>query len=332
MPPRRTALCLAAATLFTAAAFAQAPGEYEMELWRSALRLDTPAAYEAYLKNFPQGAFADMARAALGRPAAAPAAAKPAAAAPVVPTSALAPFTGPVNSAATELALGARLVGPGIITVGQVANRRQFVVPAGEWVLLAAEDHSTRTTVPVGMATLAFGQFSGNQLRSLLVTSFNRRAVAPQGGNPGSNVAGGLLPTWRHAQRCEVAAPMNGLPENTHTRWLRRCAALHAAGDWRAGFPEASPLVEPVESALAELKATLPPAFAHRTEVHLSDIRYGYLVVTRLDRADVGTAAERAAWVRRYAALAERGYTREFESNDLVPGSPNPTREFDLAD
>jgi hypothetical protein len=59
-----SSLCL----LASSAAFAQAPNDFEMELWRSATRLDTPAAYEAYLKSFPQGSFAAMAQAALARP------------------------------------------------------------------------------------------------------------------------------------------------------------------------------------------------------------------------------------------------------------------------
>lgn len=327
---------LAITVLCAASAFAQAPGEYEMELWRSAARLDTPAAYEAYLKAFPAGAFADMARAGLARTAAAPAGtgaaapAAPAAAPAAGPVSALAPFAGLVNSGSTDLALGARLVGPGVIMVGNVGNRRQLVLPAGEWVLLAAEDHATTDRVPVSMATLAFGQFQGTQLRSLLVATFNRRSVTPQTGSPGNALAGGLLPTWGQAQRCEAAAPAHGLPETTTSRWLRRCALLRSAGDWRAAFPEAAPLAEPVGASLAALKGTLPPAFAHLSEVHMSDVRYGYAGLTRLDTAEVGSAADRAAWLRRYAALAERGYTRDFSSNDLVPGATNPTREFEL--
>lgn len=332
---------LAIASLCAASAFAQAPSDYEMELWRSAARLDTRAAYEAYLKAFPAGAFADMARAGLARTTAspgAPGAATPAApAAPASPatpaagpTSALASFAGPVNSGSTDLALGTRLVGPGVIMVGNAGNRRQLVVPAGEWVLLVAEDHATKDRVPVSMATLAFGQFQGSQLRSLLVATFNRRSVTPQSGSPGNALAGGLLPTWRQAQRCEAAAPAHGLPETTTSRWLRRCALLRGADDWRTAFPEAAPLAEPLAASLAALKGTLPPAFAHHSEVHMTDVRYGYAGLTRLDTAEVGSAADRAAWLRRYAALAERGYTRDFSSNDLAPGASNPTREFEL--
>lgn len=336
---------LAITALCAASAFAQAPGEYEMELWRSAARLDTRAAYEAYLRAFPTGAFADMARAGLARTAASPAGpgaappaapatpaapAAPAAAPAAGPVSALAPFAGPVNSGSTDLALGDRLVGPGVIMVGNVGNRRQLVVPAGEWVLLAAEDHATKDRVPVSMATLAFGQFQGSQLRSLLVATFNRRSVATQSGSPGNALAGGQLPTWRQAQRCEAAAPAHGLPETTTSRWLRRCVLMRSAGDWLAAFPEAAPLAEPVAASLAALKGKLPPAFAHLSEVHMSDVRYGYAGLTRLDTAEVGSAADRAAWLRGYAALAERGYTRDFSSNDLVPGATNPTREFEL--
>lgn len=318
-----SSLCLLAA----GTAFAQAPSEFEMELWRSATRLDTPAAYEAYLKAFPQGAFAAMAKAALGRPGAAPPAAPATAVAPA--PAVLAPFTGPVNSGASDLPLGARLVGPGVITVGSLGNRRQLIVPAGEWILLAAEDHNTKAAAPVAMSSMAFGQFSGPQLRSLLVFTFNRRQVTPQTGNPGSNMASGMLPTWRLAQRCENAAPAHGLPETVTSRWLRRCALVQGAGDWQRAFPEAPTIVEPIDAAMQALKGEWP-RFALRSEVHLTDIKFGYEGVTRLDAAAVGGAAERAAWLKRYAELAEKGYTREFESNDLVPGTPNPTKEFAL--
>ncbi|MEQ1804633.1 MAG: hypothetical protein ABL900_04575, partial [Burkholderiaceae bacterium] len=42
-----------------------APSAIEIEFWRSAERVATPEAYRAYLAAFPNGAFANLARAGL---------------------------------------------------------------------------------------------------------------------------------------------------------------------------------------------------------------------------------------------------------------------------
>lgn len=318
----------------------QAPGDYELELWRSATRLDTPAAYDAYLKAFPQGAFAAMARAALAKAGATPAIptaaaaasvpmpASPAPAARTAPApSSLRPLAGEVTSGSTELAVGTRLVGPGIVTVGSLGAKRQLPLPAGEWVLLAAVDHGTRSTVSVSMATLAFGQFSGAQLRTLLVATFNRRAVTVPSGSTGNLVASGSLPRWASAEACDAALDAELMRGITSPRGLRRCAALRRAGDWREAFPDAPTLLEPLDRSLATLGAQVP-AFAWRSEVHLSDLRYGYLVYTRLD-VD-GPEGARREWLRRFVPIAQSAYHREFDTYDLEPGRAPASPAFDL--
>ena len=125
---KRLTAILSATLLLATGALAQAPGEVELEMWRSAARIDTPAAYQAYLAAYPGGSFAPMARAALAK--AAPAGGAPATGAP--PMGALAPLVGSVSSGSTELATGAKLVGPGVVTVGSVGAKRQLLIPAGE--------------------------------------------------------------------------------------------------------------------------------------------------------------------------------------------------------
>lgn len=316
-----------------ASAAAQAPGEYELELWRSAARLDTPAAYDAYLRAFPQGAFAAMARAALARAGASTAAPGPTGAAsaarsaPAPVPSTLPPLAGEVTSGSTELAVGTRLVGPGIVTVGSLGAKRQLPLPAGEWLLLAAVDHGTRSTVSVSMATLAFGQFSGAQLRTLLVATFNRRAVTVPSGSTSNYLAAGSLPRWTSAEACDAALDAELMRGIAAPRGLRRCAALRRAGDWREAFPDAPTLLGPLDRSLATLGAQVP-AFAWRSDVHLQDLRYGYLVYTRLD-VD-GPEAARREWLRRFVPIAQSAYNREIDAYDLEPGRAPASPVFDL--
>jgi hypothetical protein len=316
-----------AALAFAAAAFAQSPNEAELELWRAAARIDTPAAYQAYLAAHPNGTFAAMARAAIEKLA--PAAAAAPAAVPAGP-SRLGPLSGGVTSGATELAVGARLTGPGVITVGSVGAKRQLVIPAGEWVLLAAEDHRTRGSAQFSLASLAFGQFDGSTLRSLLVASFNRRAIPVPAGNPSTYLVQGMLPTWTVAEQCERAGPGDALREVGGTPALRHCAAVRPGSDWRAALAD-TPLAEPVEQALKSLNAGTAP-FAWRSELHYTDQRYGWLGIVRHDVAAVGPGAARAEAWRRYRALATRGYTRDLEADDLAPGAGRPAKPLELAD
>ena len=43
------------------------PGAYEVEVWRATAKLDSPE--EAYLRRFPNGAFAELARMSLAKTA-----------------------------------------------------------------------------------------------------------------------------------------------------------------------------------------------------------------------------------------------------------------------
>lgn len=313
-------LCSAALLLSALPAGAQpaAPGDFELELWRSAQRYDTPAAYRAYLAAFPQGAFAAMAQAALDRPAAGTAAAAPAT--PPAPAL-LGRLQGTATSGSTELPVGTRLVGPGVVTVGAIGVRRQLLVPAGDWILLAAVDHRTPGTVQVSLATLALGQFSGRELRSLLLVDFNRRGVIIPGGSLQAQQAMGVLPRWPEAERCEAAAGNELLLEVGSTRGVRHCSALRPEADWRRHLSTAPELPEALDSALASLGATTVP-LPLRSELHITDTRYNHMGYMRLDAAAVGPAPARADWLRRFTPLALQGYARDLDAEDLQPDKP----------
>jgi hypothetical protein len=299
-----------------------AASEIELESWRAASRLDTPDAYRAYLAQYPSGAFArfaQLALAKLGGPA-------PAAAAPA--PSALPAAMAELDTNIVELRVGERLNGPGVISVGSFGSRRHVLLPRGEWVVLAGFDHRSGNQVPVPMVTLAFGQFAGEQLRSVLAVSFNRRNVAPASGGGPSIVAMGMLPRWTAAEQCEAPSPALLHHAVAATRTLKHCDAMRRLAEGEDAWAGSGELRSGVDAALQLLKAQpLRPAL--RSEVHLTDNRYGYMGYLRLD-ANL-PATERATWLKAYGPLAAGAYERELELDELRPGQPAPASAQQLA-
>lgn len=323
----RAARLFAAAALASGAAVAgaQAPGEVELELWRSATRIDTPAAYEAYLAAHPSGTFAPMARAALAKAGTATGPVRP-----VAQTGKLGTLWGAATSGSIDLPVGTRLAGPGVVTIGSVGAKRQLVLPAGEWMLLAAEDYRGPGMVQPQMASLAFGKFVGTQLRSLLVATFNRRAIVVPSGSAANLQAMGQLPRWTAAELCEAPVAGDQMRDVGGPPALRHCAALRPADDWRQALA-GTPLTGPLDAALKTLEATAAP-FAWKSELHFTDIRYGWISIMRFDSADVGSAPARASWLQRYLALARQGCARELDTDDLMPGALAAARPLTLPD
>lgn len=320
-------VALLAATLAFGAVAQQpapaAPSAYEMELWQAATRLNSPEAYQAYLKAFPNGAFAAMAR--LSLPKTDPAAAPTPQAAPV---ASVARFSAPLETGSITLQPGQTLTGPGFITVGWLGAKRQLVVPAGDWTLLAAWDHDADAARGVQMTSLALGQFAGAQLKSLVVARFNRKPISlPSGGGfSQSYQAMGVLPRWLDAERCEAAPATWRQAANAGT--LRHCEALQLSTD-----PVDGALAARLAPALKAMKAELPP-LPVRSEVHIVDKRLGYLAYQRLDclagagaacstqppAAGAAPADDRTAWLKAFAPLAVAGYERDLPGDDLEPG------------
>lgn len=198
----------AASTQAQVGAGATAADLLDLEFWKSADRLATPAAYKAYLDRFPNGVFAPLAREAMQKstlaqpnttpapttvPATAPASAV---SGPVIrnvatPAASLKHFSEPSQTGSIEHPIGSRFQGSGPLTVGLLGARKQIVLPGGEWVLLSAWDHNdieagalapsilqfTRMmpmTGTLSLSTVSFGHFEGDRLASVMVTMFNR--------------------------------------------------------------------------------------------------------------------------------------------------------------
>ena len=148
----------AAATASAATVVAPDP---EADLWDLAKRRDNVASYEAYLRTYPQGRYAQVARAALEglRPAGWPAQAAPAAA-PVVPSGDTnAPSAGPAPDLPPAPAVRPPPRRPGEVFQDCSACPQMVALPAGRFAMgsPATEPGRTNDEGPVRQVDIAAG-------------------------------------------------------------------------------------------------------------------------------------------------------------------------------
>lgn len=233
--------------------------------------------------------------------------------------AALQAIAGDADSSAVPFDIGDVYAGPGVLAVGRLGSYRQFVVPAGHWVALAAQDGHSAHRRPVQMTGMAFGMLDAQGLRSIVTAVFNQRQGRP--GNSG----------WEDAQRCEGEAA-DALHQWRGTAGLvRQCvlvkgfSALGPTGSWNRD------LWGVVRERLQALGAPADRVAGLVTESYFTDHRGGYL---RIDRYDFFGRAETAGpellraridAAREYAGLAAAGFDGAFEWEDLKPGEPPPS-------
>lgn len=353
--PWLMALTSAWAAAAGVAAPAEVPGgPLEMEFWRSAQRIHTADAYRAYLGSYPQGVFAALARAALARlqdtPAAPAAPLAPVAVtvppAPVTPAQppATAPaslrhFSAPASgTGALDINLGDRYVGPGALTLGGLGARKQLVLPAGDWTVLAAVDRASSQVgqsapVRVGITTVALGRFEGVRLATLLVYTASNQVFS--------------LLTWPDLVGCQSARGGAPLQLQRSQAGLRDdCLSQRVDSD---GLARVDP------AARQELRASLSTLGAQVwgvgvvSTLTLTERRLGYYALQRIDwpAATLGPQVDDwAQWLtpsladredlRRFAqrqferlsrarpALA-LGFGRDLDLPDLGPDVPGPS-------
>jgi hypothetical protein len=341
----------ASALLFMAATSAMAQGsDVELEYWRSVQRIDTAAAYRSYLDTYPKGAFAPLAKMKVAPDAAGLTTPKPveaiAAATTAKPAGTLRSFSQSVeDSGEFSFNLGDRLNGPGVLTVGSLGAKKQIVLPEGEWLALAAAD--TKSVQPgsifnapranvVALTTFVAAKFAGNRLLSLMRFTSTRQ-IAKAG-------------SWVGLDDCDPKAGSASLQHKRTQEGLRdECQSLHVESD-----PLAKPFAasEETRASLDKLGATVSGAALVSSFV-FSDTRAGYMSVTRIDwpGAALGAEADRASawraeaietspaqtaylkalrgWALSYRTLALDGFTRRFNTSDLVANTPRrPSAEL----
>jgi hypothetical protein len=298
----------------------------EADFWRSTDRIGTPDAYRAYLAVFPNGLYVPLAKAALTKG----------------DGSVLRSFRRDAeNSGQVTFQLGDRFAGPGAITVGRFGSKKEILLPAGEWVVLAAVDSRSMQTVgsaqsanseSVEVGSIVFGRFSGLRLVTLLRFTFNGRRVA--------------VPTWSDLAGCDAGGSQRLRHERaTVSNWRDECLSSRSLAD---PFAEDNPERAELLASLAQLGATVSGAALVNT-ASIADRGNGYLGINRIDwpgshlgaSADAASAwttdgvaaspdrrayADAAAsWMKGYRDAARAGYLREHPGPALSPGGLAPT-------
>lgn len=240
-------------------------------------------------------------------------------------------FSEPSESGGISYNIGDRFNGPGVLTIGRLGTKKHLVLPAGEWVALAATDY--RTAGGTDMTALAFGSFSGRQLRSLLRVNFNRNVTAAA--------------NWSDFGLCaqedsHALLRIGTLPSAMQSE----CVLVKAYGSIHLAHGHAgNELVRNLARLGAE--ATGP---AIGSTVMLAEKRWGFMNIFRADflQPGFGNQAGRAsdwwpaaleaaparaaqakallAWVQRYRAAAHAGLRRGFDEDDLAAGAPAQRR------
>jgi hypothetical protein len=193
--------------------------------------------------------------------------------------------------------------------------KRQFVVPNGTWVVLGATDHGPG--FPPSFSSIAFGQFTGSHLATLLTYSSNTRGRA--------NTA-----TWRDWDQCETERDGVAFQRVASVSIHRYCyrgksVATGSTQKW-AGV---------LGAVAANLERLATPSLGSqvlRTDLHIKDNGWGYVTLTRYDFTAPAPASERERWTAAYASIALRGFAKAIDADDLRPGDTVPGRGVSLPD
>lgn len=345
------ALLLAAASVATAQTPAAGSDPVELELWKGAVLINTPASYGAYLSRYPNGAFADMARAGLG-PSAASATPAPAALPAVGPMRLqldLAELARqPRQTGAVEFGPGAVFQGPGFVTAGHWGARRQLVVPAGQWVTVAATDHSLLGLLEVQLTTVGLLRTDGDAAGSTLFITFNRRSL-PQVFGPRS-----VIPTWQALDSCFSKSTVSLVRVPSSDMRVQWCTAYREEAEVPTFVALPAPFQNDWAAGLKRARATLP---AHQVSVesHVLDKQGQFTSYLLRQRSGLGvrllssvspepydalppnlsgTQTAEATQGMHFTLVAARAHQRVFDRYELAPDGPRvygPALEKTLA-
>ncbi len=297
------------------------PSAVEIEYWRSAERVGTADAYRAYLMSFPGGFFSGLANAALAKidgpsrssrqgqvPQTGSVAAPPDAAA-------LSRIAAEAPSGAVTFSIGDVFLGPGPLTVGRYGAKKQFVVPNGHWVVLAAIDQYSSTTPRISMAAIALGKIEGTAIRSILTAEFD-------------TVPSRATTRWVDLNGCNRDEPLLQFYWRSDSSAVRQCVIARAFVKLGTTEYWNDSLWRDVRASYNRMGVSPPDAKTLRTDVFTSDNFSGYLRVSRYDfgapeanPSDSGFGMEaRTHWARQYANWALSGFSRAIAAEDLVAG------------
>ena len=267
-------------------------------------------------------------------------------AAAVLSSGSLKHFSEPAdNSGAIEFGLGDRFAGPGPLTVGWLGARKRLVVPAGEWVVLSANDFTSIHTAslsasvlreyPVKMTTVVLGKFIDRRLSALLQMTVNRTALTNRS------------ISWSSIEGCERSDSARLYEwKLASLSWERACIATHYVPAYVIDGDE-------TKTSLGRLTAHATGA-AIVSDLYFADQSNGYAHLRRVDwpsilpgnefadanewtARNVAASPSRAAyvkalvtWLNAYRRFSAEGFRNAIHEPDLVAGSPTLANSYAL--
>ena len=256
------------------------PEEDEAAAWKLTLQRDDFGSYEKFLAGYPDSRFKSQAEAALQKFL------KQEAAFTAHPYNsfarperlgALAALEG--GSGLPGLPFGTRLLGPGVVVVGPLMERRHVLLPFGEWVPMAALNHDFSSAPALRLTSLAFGKFSGHNLEELMLVTFNREVPSTQFQSAGITA----VPSWPALEQCSSAKDQSDYHVKDSDMRSRWCSTIVSKG---VGFDTLQPpaLLSRAKAALSALDVKLPD-FGHQSETHVTLQSGHFISYTHLYRA-----------------------------------------------
>lgn len=329
-------------------------GQFELDFWKSTERIDTPAAYSAYLETFPNGRFAALARAAMGK-GQAPVSKEPAPVPKeqplgqinsVVPTVAkleprakLATYSEETNTGSVDLRAGDKLNGPITLMVGGLGAKKQILIPKGEWVVLAATDYDKIASIipltggaspnqRVRLTTVALAQFDGERAASLITFEYNR------------STASSLINMWPDSVKCEGSEATSIYHNKEGDFTLERCVIVHALPDKPLRESAVPAVWRDIDASMRGLGGILGQ---FNIESSISIItQKAYLRVSRFDCTQLTSdgrgciplldhsrrlalkapgVESRIAWAKAYLPFVVTGFKRDLDDEDSLKTS-----------
>lgn len=207
------------------------------------------------------------------------------------------------GSGAVSQQPGETYVGPGPMTVGYLGAKKQIVLPAGRWLLLAVGDKPSGHAAPVQLVTMVFGDLEGGRLHRALVYVFN--------GRPGP-----VRNNWPEVAQCEQQGGPRGSVKVQHNDGGRRGCGWSLAG---ARLPELNDAAwDRALAALMRLGLALPSEPFTYTRAWAADQTADFLSLRRMDF----DATPRKAWLQAYLPLMVDGFQKRLQATELEPGQP----------
>lgn len=208
--------------------------------------------------------------------------------------------------------------GPGPMTVGYLGAKKQIVLPAGPWVLLAGGDDQSRHAPPVPLAALVFGQFEDGRLKALAAYHFSSKAMPRP-------------VMWQEIESCLGAEAQPDVHAVKRPGYLYRMCGWVAA---QRALPQLHlPGWERALAAAARLGAPAPRGGVTVTRAWVDKRDADYLQLRLIDfDTSRHPVASRVAWLEAYVDVMADGFRRRLSVPELEPGAPAPAQTIVLPD